>query len=314
MNKLYIMMGLPGSGKSKAAEELQFFNPKRTEIISSDKIREELYGDESIQGNPKEVFDLVMSRGNAYLKKGVNVIIDSTNINSKKRRHLISAITSDVEVEVIGVVVPASINACVRFDSQRERTVGYQVIHRMWKQWQTPHLKEGFDRFMIVEYHDYEELEEYVVQTFRKLENFNQDNENHKFKLLDHLLFTGQKSESFNDPLLEKAAHLHDIGKVHTKTFVTQKGIVDTNAHYYGHENVGAYDSILIQMLENKRSSSDILYTSFLINYHMVPYDKNAQKSFVRKFGEKAWADVLKLHECDKNSHKGGFHNEKKSY
>ena len=50
MTKVYMLVGIPCSGKSSFVKEQNGI------WISSDKIREELYGDESIQENPEKVF------------------------------------------------------------------------------------------------------------------------------------------------------------------------------------------------------------------------------------------------------------------
>ena len=51
--KLEILIGLPGSGKSTYCKEKRELNSNSV-YLSSDKIREELYGNESIQGNPAD--------------------------------------------------------------------------------------------------------------------------------------------------------------------------------------------------------------------------------------------------------------------
>ena len=48
--RCHMLIGIPASGKSTLANELApLIN---AEILSTDKIREELYKDETIQGNP----------------------------------------------------------------------------------------------------------------------------------------------------------------------------------------------------------------------------------------------------------------------
>ncbi|RMG08866.1 MAG: hypothetical protein D6728_13705 [Cyanobacteria bacterium J055] len=46
----HFLIGLPGSGKSTFAAQLDSLNDESI-IISPDRIRAELYGNESIQGN-----------------------------------------------------------------------------------------------------------------------------------------------------------------------------------------------------------------------------------------------------------------------
>ena len=80
---LIIMCGIPASGKSTVAK---LFN---SNIVSTDSIREELYGDESIQGNGVEVFRLAYSRIRNYLSLGENVVFDATNIRKRDRKTVI---------------------------------------------------------------------------------------------------------------------------------------------------------------------------------------------------------------------------------
>lgn len=56
MNKLYMMIGLPGSGKSTIAKELS--KSEDTVIVSSDEIRKEL-GDINDQSQNNKVFEEV---------------------------------------------------------------------------------------------------------------------------------------------------------------------------------------------------------------------------------------------------------------
>ena len=46
INKFYMIVGIPGSGKSTIAEEIALKEPAI--IVSSDVIRGDLYGDESV--------------------------------------------------------------------------------------------------------------------------------------------------------------------------------------------------------------------------------------------------------------------------
>ena len=77
-----IMVGLPASGKSYKATELSV--QYNAEILSSDAIRKELFGDERSQENNELVFKTLYERANKFLLDGVGVIIDSTNTTLKQ--------------------------------------------------------------------------------------------------------------------------------------------------------------------------------------------------------------------------------------
>ena len=91
-NNLYIMIGLPGSGKDTLAQQMAPHITKLTSIetiiLSSDNIRNELYGWED-QTHNGEVFQEMNKRCKKYLQDGKHVIYNATNLNLKRRRALI---------------------------------------------------------------------------------------------------------------------------------------------------------------------------------------------------------------------------------
>ena len=91
MQTLYMLIGLPGSGKSTVAKEMA--ETEDTIIVSTDKIREELFGDEAIQNNEKysgvNVFERAYTLISIYLRNGYSVIFDATNTKRKYRKTFI---------------------------------------------------------------------------------------------------------------------------------------------------------------------------------------------------------------------------------
>ena len=78
MVRLIMLCGLPGSGKSTLAKKIS--SKYDYTIVSSDAIRKELYGDESIQTDNSKVFRLVQDRIVDCLKNDTSVIFDATNL------------------------------------------------------------------------------------------------------------------------------------------------------------------------------------------------------------------------------------------
>ena len=68
MKVFNMLIGLPGSGKSTIAQKIKdeviSLNKVEVEIVSSDAIRKELYGNEEIQGDPQKVFTLMKIKKN----------------------------------------------------------------------------------------------------------------------------------------------------------------------------------------------------------------------------------------------------------
>ena len=86
--KFIMMIGLPGSGKSTLAEIIA--KEIGGQVVSSDKTRKEIFGDENVQDNPEKVFAEMLKRSKALLAAGTNVVYDATNIVRKHRRHTLS--------------------------------------------------------------------------------------------------------------------------------------------------------------------------------------------------------------------------------
>ena len=55
MSKLFVMVGLPASGKSYEAKEIA--KMELAYVVSSDAIRAELWGSEEVQGDNSFIFD-----------------------------------------------------------------------------------------------------------------------------------------------------------------------------------------------------------------------------------------------------------------
>ena len=94
-----LLVGLPDSGKSTYGLQLRtqmLIDSIDTIMLSSDGIRKELYGDETIQGNPKEVFNLMRERTINALAAGTSVIYDSTNLTRKNRASILQSIQENI--------------------------------------------------------------------------------------------------------------------------------------------------------------------------------------------------------------------------
>lgn len=73
----HFLIGPPGSGKSSFAQILS--QVADCEIISTDNIREELYGDAKNQGEWFTIESIAIDRIFTALKLGKNIIYDATN-------------------------------------------------------------------------------------------------------------------------------------------------------------------------------------------------------------------------------------------
>jgi predicted kinase len=309
-----MLVGLPGSGKSTYIEKYC----ENCTVHSSDAIREELSGDVNNQDINAQVFETLHKRIKADLIAGKNTVYDATNISWKRRKAFLQELSSiDCWKDCLLMATPFEL--CVERNNLRERKVPYFVIERMYKNFDIPWYNEGWDTIEIA-YANASVLNQYGDWS-RFITNhmeFNQESKWHTETLGDHCLKTlqyvqAQEKElnAINHCETKIAAALHDCGKPFCKTFKDSKGEPSEFAHYYNHENVGAYNSLFY----GKEDGVDSLLVAALIRWHMVlHFFKDWKPKTVEKYeneftctnwlNEQEFYKALKiLHEGDKNAH-----------
>ena len=321
MNKpsFIMMVGLPGSGKSTYAKTLTL-DGKPYIIHSSDKLREELYGDAAIQGDNNKLFAELHKRIKEDLRRGENVVYDATNIKKKNRIAFLREL-EDIPCHKDCIVMATEYKACVYNNEHRERKVPPEVIRRMFLNYQPPHESEGFREIIYVFTYltsdnrlvETPPNDDYTLSKFFKIaNNFNQENSHHTFSLGKHCAETGKyiQNKRTNDFWLLMAALLHDVGKLDTKTKFNSRGVEDGEYHYYNHNCAGSYSSMFyfnnIETVWNKPCPmSDV--TNY-IYYHMHPYlawkqSERAKERDRKLLGDKMFNDIMLLHEADLAAH-----------
>lgn len=293
-HKLYMMIGLPASGKSTIAKELS--KNEGAVIVSTDKIREELSGDENNQDKNKSVFVLIEERIAKELKHK-DVIYDATNIDYKRRRTFLKKFNN---VEKIAMLVITPFEDCLKRNEQRERKVPEHVIREMYYNLYIPQKYEGFDKVNIIYNIDPEE-NKYLIADLLEEIDIPQDNPHHTLSIEKHCLkaYAYIVEHNPNDEILGYAALLHDVGKKETKTFTNKRGEKTEIAHYYGHQFVSAYMSLyyLKDMEKEKR-----LQIANLIQWHMLVDFKllnSTKEKYKNLLGEETWNKLQILHAAD---------------
>lgn len=285
--KLIILCGIPGSCKSTYAKE---YIEKHTNTIhlSSDSIRAELWGDESIQGNPAEVFALMQKRAICALNNGKNVVYDATNMTRKDRASIIAVCPKFAKIECH--IIWAPIEVCIERDAMRDRIVGKEVIDRMLKRFQAPYYDEGFDEIKIIRPKKFD-VEEYYYKCHLAMQ-IPHDNPHHTLDIYEHCKEAAKYFVDNNilDLNLVEAAGIHDISKPYTKSFTDSKGNPCDIAHYYQHQCVGAWISY----------GFVTPYVAWLISTHMEPFFNSKYYNNLPAFLKK---DIDLLHEADLNAH-----------
>lgn len=299
--KLIVMCGLSASGKSTIAKELVIKH--NACIVSSDSIREEICGDVADQSKNEEVFKIFHKRIREYLNKGQNVIADATNITMKSRRAIIKNVRK-LDVEKICYIIPKKFKDCIRDNRNRKHPVPKEVIAAQRSKFQIPFKEEGWEKIVIYDM-DYTYADKFTPEAMSfSMIGFDQKNPHHNMYLDQHCDFVynmfsgGQHLYNIYKNGFLMGASLHDIGKLYTQS-------IDENciAHYLRHENIGSYFVLTSLYLWKNFTDDDLLDCCFLINYHMMPFSWENEKTKNRwreRFGEYKYETLMRFHECDK--------------
>jgi hypothetical protein len=116
----------------------------------------------------------------------------------------------------------------------------------------------------------------------------------------------------YSKKMIIEAGFQHDLGKHKTKAFKDSKGNPSDEAHYYSHENVGAY-LWLSGDKDGEWTKEAFLFIALLIQWHMQPYflrDKDGDYTakfkewcYKRGFDTMLYYAICILHEADKAAH-----------
>jgi predicted kinase len=98
-------------------------------VVSSDAIREELYGDANNQADPDRVFALFHQRIAGELRDGQPVVADSTALHAFARKKLIEI--GRQHGAVIHLILFSNLSQAIRRNKQRGRVVPDDVMRRM---------------------------------------------------------------------------------------------------------------------------------------------------------------------------------------
>ena len=279
---LTVMCGLSGSGKSTKAHEIA----ERTGaiVVSSDELRKELFGDERFQGEKDKLFREYHKRVHDNLAAGRDVVADKTNISIRSRRALLEAV-KDLDVYKDCVICNVKYSDCLENNRNRSYQLPDEVIRRQLYGFQVPFCEEGWDEIRFTT------LPKQIISA-QMMGGFDQKNPYHTEDLYDHSVRTTKAFLTrYPDKKLE--GMFHDIGKTRTQK-IGEDGI----AHYYGHQNVGAY-MILTELGDDLPRLLDV---SFVANYHMMPISWTTSKvkeKWRKIFGDEKFEMLMYFHECD---------------
>lgn len=304
MNNTFTMLvGLPGAGKSTYANMF-----RSSIVISSDEVRKEFgYQPGHVSG---DLFNEINRRIKRGLEDGQHVIYDATNLQRRHRVALLDYLkNSPGQKNCLMYDVPIETCWFRNMGRDKSQIVPLKDFMRLLKSFQVPMTYEGWDGVYLVNDDDKSyHIDKFLIPTI----GFQQDNSHHSLCLYDHLKkvrkLVNEKMSEHDDVdisgLLPTAALYHDIGKLFTKDFHDSNGNPSEEAHYYNHENIGAY-MFLAYTDDTFGLQWDRLEIAALINWHMRPYITMNETKKQRErdmLGEEFCAMLDILHEADEEA------------
>lgn len=297
--KLWVMCGLPGSGKSYKAQQLA--TECDATIFSSDTLREEMFSDVNDQEHNQELFVALHRMIKDCLINGGNAVYDACNISYKRRMAFLREL-KNIPCEKICVLVATPYEECLgRCVWRKEREVPLSVVQRMFFNFNIPYWYEGWDDIQI-EYGNFRGWYGKPKNFYDIYKNYDQRNRHHTLTLGEHCLKTAKLIDETNSVEIVCAAYIHDCGKPDVGRFVDSKGQPTTERHYYNHQYTSGYKALFFDY-------NNPLDVAILVMWHMQPYfwerDSNEKlnNKYRKLWGEKLYQDVMQIHAADKAAH-----------
>ena len=127
--RCHLLIGPPASGKTTLATVLAAL--VGGQVLSTDAIRAELFGDAGIQGPWAEVEAALHNRIREEVAAGVPLILDATHGQRPWRLAITQALALPAPVQWIGWWLTTPLDQCLAWDQARERQAGAEVIERV---------------------------------------------------------------------------------------------------------------------------------------------------------------------------------------
>jgi predicted kinase len=153
MPTLYVLIGLPGSGKSHWAHATADWIG--AVVVGSDEVRSEFQARGQNPYDGEAVFDEVEHRARAHLQANRSVILDATHYQRRHRRYALE-LAHQLQVPCVAIWFDTSLTEVLRRNGWRtgdrfgERRVPDHIIREMAAHFDSPG-KDEFDRVVRIQ-------------------------------------------------------------------------------------------------------------------------------------------------------------------
>lgn len=142
MAKLYMMRGLPGSGKSTRAFEMLAAATRPMKRINNDDLRAMIDGGKWSKSNESSIRLVREKMLEEFLSRNYDVIIDNLNLRpADEEQYRQIAATHNAQFEIVDFTdVP--LHTCIARDRMRPHPVGEKVIWRWYRDFIAPNQRK----------------------------------------------------------------------------------------------------------------------------------------------------------------------------
>lgn len=138
MNKLVVLAGVPGSGKSYFSKTIKKIKPSHVYVVSSDELRKEIGGKQSNLENDSLMWDMFIGLAKVYaLDKDGVVILDATHISTDLRVNRNKPL-KDLFDQIILVVWDIDKQVVCNQNLQREYPIPPEALEMFFSKFQKP--------------------------------------------------------------------------------------------------------------------------------------------------------------------------------
>jgi predicted kinase len=156
----HVLIGCPASGKSTLAAHLHQAIPQ-SQIISTDQIREDLFGDAATQGDWALINSEISTQIAQAIAAGKQIIYDATNAEKAWRSELLDSLKKLDDLKIIGWYLQTPLEVCYQRNKNRLRQVPEDVIeiYAIALEKSPPSKDEGFTEFHHIPYDQLENID-----------------------------------------------------------------------------------------------------------------------------------------------------------
>lgn len=151
--EIFVLIGVPGSGKSTWTEKHKASSGKQYDVVSSDAVLDQIASEKGLKYSDvhKDFIGLATAKAKQTFRDAIaanrNIIFDQTNVSKKKRRGILQQLPK--HYRKIAVVFQTEDKEVERRLKARAEQTGKHipdfVMKDMYSRWEAPTRDEGFD-------------------------------------------------------------------------------------------------------------------------------------------------------------------------